>query len=324
MIEPAATPSRTSGRARGLLLLVAALATATVVAGSRPASADGAGDQIKAQNERCANRISIALTGKTASADQLSASDPKAAIDTLLKSADFQERFARFINQQFNNAPGATATPGEDASYWIAKTVIGKGTPWSDMFLGKYDIREYASNIAVVDDDNGLGYFRAYDWYTRYAGNEPNGVRIATAYRILNNVVGLKLTASTGSPNIDQTAKGRQAKPCSDCHFDGWFALDKVAAVLPLNTQQWNQYSGGPKAMLGDKMIGSDKELVQALVDSENFAVNACRLSFKYLYAREDNQCEGPLLDRCVDTFKSEKTIQSALSMIAHDASYCE
>ena len=54
-------------------------------------------------------------------------------------------------------------------------------------------------------------------------------------------------------------------------------------------------------------MIKNDQELVTALVESENFSVNACRLAFKFLYGRSDNQCEGALLDLCVDNFKAKR-----------------
>jgi hypothetical protein len=320
------------GGGRGVVLVVALVAGGSLAAGRRAHADNGSGD-VKAFNERCANRLSIAFLGKTATPDQMAAADPKQAIDGLMKSADFQERFARFINKDFNDAPGATTM--DDGPYWIATKVLATGAPWSDMFLGKYRLVSIASNPAVESDDNGLGYFRsgspdptlhtdADGWYGRYEGNESNGVKIATAYRIMHNVVGLRLTASTATVNSDRTATGRQAEPCVHCHYEGWYALDKVASVLPVKGQAYNAYNGGPKEMLGGQQIASDKELVTALVASENFSVNACRLAFKFLYAREDNRCEGPLLDRCVDTFKQQKTIQSALAVIAGDTTFCE
>lgn len=296
-------------------------AAALLAAGRRAGANDGPGDT-RAFNERCANRLSIALVGKTATPEQLSAADPKQAIDGLLESADFEERFARFINTEFNDAPAGE--PIADAPYYLAKRVLSTGRPWSDMFLGKYRLASIASNVAVFEDAAGLGYFRSAEWYERYEGNEPNKIKIATAYRILNNVVGLHLTATTGNPNTDQTATGRKAQGCAQCHYDEWYALDKVASVLPLKGERYDAYNGGPQEMLGGKQIKNDAELVAALVESENFSVNVCRLAFKYLYGREDNRCEGPLLDRCVDTFKAEKTMQSALALIARDPSFCE
>jgi hypothetical protein len=302
--------------------LAVAIVGTSLIAVGRPAGADGAA------NARCANRLSIAFVGKSASAAQLAATDPKQAIDGLLQSPDFQERFARFINSQFNDAPGPSAVTDApylaDAAYHMAKFILAGGGPWSDMFLGKYRLVSVASNPAVQADANGLGYFRSDAWFTRYQGNEPAGIKIATAYRIMNNVVGLRVTASTATPNSDVSATGRKAPGCAKCHYDNWYALDKVASVLPLKGQAYNAYNGGPQEMLGGKMIQNDQELVTALVQSENFSVNACRLAFKFLYGRTDNQCEGALLDLCVDNFKAQKTMQSALATIARDANFCE
>ena len=305
------------GMRNGAIALAVAL-----VAGQGTAAAD------QAANERCANRLSIAFIGKTAPANQMTAVDPKQAIDSLLQSPDFYERFARFINSEFNDSPGPSATTDApflaDAPYHLAKKVLAAGGPWSDMFLGKYRLVSVASNASVVDDANGLGYFRSDAWYRRYEGNEQAGIKIATAYRILNNVVGLRLPAATGAPDTDQSATGRKATGCAKCHYDNWYALDKIASVLPLKGQSYDAYSGGPKEMLGGKMIANDQQLVTALVESENFSVNACRLAFKFLYGRHDNQCEGALLDLCVANFKTQKTIQSALATVARDASFCE
>lgn len=302
--------------------LVAALSLACAFAATRRAGADEGTAAVVAFNERCANRLSIAFLGTTAPGNEMAAPDPKLALDRLFTTEAFRERFARFINTEWNSAPGASSLA--DAPYYIAKRVLEDASAWSEVFLGKFRLASIASNIAVFDDANGLGYFRTSDWYARYEGNEEHGIKLATAYRIMNNVVGLRLTASTSAPNVDQTAKGRQAAPCNGCHYSGWFALDEVAAVLPLKGQPFDAYQGGPKPMLGGKQIANDKELVTALVESENFSVNACRLAFKFLYAREDNRCDGPILDRCVERFKARKTIQSALSSIAGEPGFCE
>lgn len=304
------------------LVLATAIAGTSLVAVGGPTSAD------PPATERCANRLSIAFLGKSATAAQLTAPEPKQAIDGYMKSPEFQERFARFINSELNDAPGPSAATDApylaDAPYHLAKKILAGGNAWSDMFLGKYRLVSVASNASVVDDANGLGYFRSDAWYRRYEGNESGGVKLATAYRILNNVVGLRLAASTGTPSTDQSATGRKAAGCADCHYDNWYALDKIASVLPKKGQAYNAYSGAAQEMLGGKMIKNDQELVTALVESENFSVNACRLAFKFLYGRTDNQCEGELLDLCVDTFKAQKTIQAALSTVASDESFCE
>lgn len=298
-----------------IALLGAALLTAFALAATQRASADEGDDARAAFEERCANRLAIAFTGKAAAGAR--------SADGYLADPDFHERFARFVNMQFQ--PSASTDLLEDAPYWYAKKVLADGLPWSAMFLGKLRLFTVANtNVAVVPDDDGLGYFRSPRWYARYEGNEENGIKLMTAYRIMNNVVGLKLVASTASPTTDQSATGRQAASCKGCHFDGWFALDEVASILPRRGERFDAYRGGPKELLGGKTVGNDAELVATLVDSENFSVHACRLAFQFLYAREDNHCDGPVLDRCIETFKVRATMQSALASIAGEPGFCE
>ena len=72
------------------------------------------------------------------------------------------------------------------------------------------------------------------------------------------------------------------------------------------------------------RTITDDKSLVQTLVDSDSLKFNACRLAFKFLYGRDENKCEGPLFDQCIDAFTAGGTIQSAVATIAKDASFCQ
>jgi hypothetical protein len=304
---------------RTLLCLAALIPLAAL---ARTASA---GDENEAAfNERCATRLSIAFIGKSAAPELMASSDPKSAIDSLLKSADFHERFARFINAQFNDARGTTTM--QDAPYHLAKVVLRDEKPWSDLFMGNYRLQLLFNNVAVSEDPSGqgLGYFRSDGWYTRYEGNEEKGIKIATAYRMMNNVIGLTLVASTNSPDADVSAAGRATGSCKGCHYDNWFALDNVASILSTKGRPFDDYKGGPKAILGGKMVQNDKELIAALVESKNFSFNACRLAFKYLYGRPENRCEGTIFDACVDTFESKKTIQSALAAVANDPAFCQ
>ncbi|WP_394833560.1 hypothetical protein LVJ94_44340 [Pendulispora rubella] len=316
---------------RGRTMLVAAViaVAAAMAAGGRTAGAAGDGD-VQAFRERCATRLSISLLGKGANEALLASADPQSGVDALLESGDFVERFARFANAEFNRDPGKNSA--EDASYHLAKHVVKNGKPWSDLFLGPYKVDATGENgaVQVTEDAAGLGYFRSQPWLLRYAGNELAGLKIATAYRILNNVVGLQLMATTNAPDADVSATGRQAGSCTGCHFQNWYALDHVASVLSKKVTNdkgevsFKPYEGGAKDLLGGKSIADDKQVVQALVESENFSFQACRLSFKYLYGRPENQCEGPVLDRCITAFKATKTIQSAMAVIAKDPGFCQ
>ena len=315
------------------LLPLAALGAACLALVSSPkaAVAEGAEGDKAERAERCATRLSVAVLGDGATPELLASTDPQASVDGMLKDAKFIERFSRFINSQFNMAPGAT--PAEDASYFLAKHVLQNDKPWTDMFLGPYAVvpsdDDDNAGAVVRDDPDGLGYFRSRTWMVRYAGNEAQGMRIVAAYRMMWNTIGLTLSATTNAPVADQSAAGRQAGQCAGCHFQNWYALDKVAAVLGTKTgmgqrMRFNPPTGGPQEILGGVKVSNDKELVEALVANEAFSVNACRLAYKFLYGRAEYSCEGPAFDRCVDAFKKDKRIQTALSSVAKDPSFCE
>lgn len=313
---------------------VAPIAVAVLVAltGSpRKADAEPAADAAE-RTERCATRLFTAMVGEGATTEALASTTPLTYFDTLVKDARFQERFSRFINSQFNRTPGTT--PSEDASYYLARHVLQNDLPWSEMFVGKFEVapsnaQQAGSEAVVRANPNGLGYFRSRAWQVRYAGNELAGIRIVTAYRMMQNTIGLQLAAVTNAPTVDTSANGRKAAQCAGCHYDPWFALDKVAAVLGTRqgtgAQTTFQPSAlGPQAILGGKMVDGDAQLVQTLVENEAFDVNACRLAYKFLFGRNENACEGPVFDKCVAAFKADKKITSALAVVAKDPGFCE
>src|SRR3954468_6272789 len=90
-----------------------------------------------ARAERCATRLSIALLGESPSAALLSSPDPQAQTADMLKTPGFRERFARFVNAPYNRDPGTT--PGQDASYWLARRILETGRPWRDLFVGPFN-----------------------------------------------------------------------------------------------------------------------------------------------------------------------------------------
>jgi hypothetical protein len=286
---------------------------------SKPVRADG--DETE-KRERCATRLSIGLLGKSPDATLAAAANPQDQVDAMLADTVFVERFARFTNSQLNPQPGENVA--EDASYTLSKYVLTNKLPWSDLFVGAYDVTN-----AVAPDPNGLGYFRSVAWMRRYAGNEENGYRLSAAYRMLQNTTGLELTATTNVQGVDLTATGRQATACRGCHYESWFALDKVAKILSRRKGQAANMTflapnEGPQTILGAQTIADDKQLVTALVASENFRVNACRLAFKYLYGRIENTCEAQVFEHCVDAFAKDHTMQSAVAVIAKDPTFCQ
>jgi hypothetical protein len=313
---------------------VAAPVTAVVIglfAAIGTAHGDGVDAEKQAKGERCATRLSVAILSQSAKPELMSAADPQAQVDAMLTTPEFFEHFARFLNSELNRSPGFAEKPGQDAVYFLSKYVLQNGKPWSDLFLGPYMVAEDGK---VTSDAGGLGYFRSPTWMASHAGNDPSGLRLSSAFRIMQNVVGLKLVASTNSPNStveERSALGRKRAECASCHYDTWFALDKVAAVLS------RRAGGGDKPVtffdppegytpqqVVDGTISNDKELLTKLVASENFSFNACRVAFKFLNGREDNTCEGVLIDQCTDEFKAKGTIQSALALIAKAPGFCQ
>ena len=316
------------------LLPVAPLALGVILAmtsAPRRADADPASDA-KEKAEKCATRLYTAMIGDGATAAGLASANPQSMFETLVADPAFVERFSRYINSQFNRTPGAI--PAEDASYYMTKYVLTNAKPWSEMFVGQYDVvptitNNLNSEAMVTPNANGLGYFRSRQWAVRYAGNESAGIRIVTAYRMMQNTIGLKLSATTNAPDVDISANGRKSAQCAGCHFTPYFALDKVAAVLGTRTGTaqatvFNPSVLGPQAILGGVTITNDKELVTALVTNEAFDVNACRLAYGYLYGRAEYSCEGKVFDACVAAFKKDKLITSALAVVAKDPAFCE
>jgi hypothetical protein len=298
----------------------------------RRAIAEPAGADATEKAERCATRLFTAMTGEGATAEALASPSPQASFDTLVKDPRFVERFSRFINATFNDTAGAT--PAEDASYYLTKYVLQNDKAWSEMFVGRYDVApgtagQANSEAVVTDNAEGLGYFKSRAWMVRYAGNESAGIRIVAAYRMMQNSIGLHLAATTNAPEVDITANGRKAPQCAGCHYTPWFALDSVATVLGTrtgmgNNTQFQPSTAGAQQLLGGVPIANERELVEALVGNEAFDVNACRLAYKFLYNRIENGCEGPVFDACVDAFKKDKRITSALAVVAKDSTFCE
>jgi len=305
-------------------LAVTPIAALAAVLAAGPASAQATPEA----RARCATRLSAALLAQPPSAALLSATDPQATVDTMLTTPAFRERFARFINAKFNGDPGAT--PAEDASYYLARYVLQNNRPWRELFNGQYRVDPGATATAdavVVADPNGLGYFRSRPWMIRYAGNEIDGYRIVAAYRILNNVLGVKLVAAVNTDGID--AAGRMSAACAGCHYNNTFGLDYVAKILSRKfgegtAMTFGAPNEGPQPLLGGQMIANDAQLVNTMVASTDFKFNACRTAMEFLYARAEFKCEGPVFDACMAAFEANGTMTSALAAIAKDASFCQ
>ena len=336
----------------------ALLAAAAAATRSEPtARADGP-DATK--NDRCAIRLAASFLGTSPTADLLGAADPQADVAALMTAPAtkslFVERFARFVNSQLDDAPGTSAE--QDAVYYTAYRVLDEGLAWDQLFLGPFDVHPVSDPskridgyalvpsttntttndgavncskgcIAAFDAPDGLGYFRSDAWLRRYEGNESGGVKLVTANRMMQNVIGLKLQAVTNvAQGTDLTATGREAAACRGCHYDSPYALDKIASILTKrNTkpgvpaaQHFLPQAASSVTVLGGKTITDDRSLIETLVASDAFAFRTCRMAFQFLYGRVEHTCEAPQFDACVDSFKATKKIQSALESLATNA----
>jgi hypothetical protein len=282
-------------------------------------------------SQTCATKLSVALRGVSASTQLLADPNPQAQVNAMIETTEFKERFSRFVNSAFNRIPGATSE--EDSAYHLAKYLLNNGKPWHELFDGQYKVAKAANSnaIEVTADPEGLGYFRSTAWLRRYAGNELEGYKLSTAYRIQQNIIGLTLVAASAMPGVDFGLNGRQSAACRGCHFDSPFALDKVARVLTRKQGTGDQMTFTPppaadipQTVLGGIQISNDKDLVNALVGSDSFRFNTCRLAFRFLYGRPETKVEADIFDQCMSAFAADGKIETAVASIAADPTFCQ
>jgi hypothetical protein len=313
-------------------LFFAALVTSTAALGQ----SDGGVEY----RERCARRLASAIMGTGPTAAMMSATNPQTEVPNLLATVaqptdggmnvtPFQERFSRFINGTFN--PDMGMQPAEDATYYMTRYVLMNNLPWRNVFVGQNRVDPGPTvfdEARVVTDVNGLGYFRSRIWMVRYAGNEVAGYRLVAAYRMINNVLGVKLTAAQNTDGVDSAT--RQSNPaCSGCHYDPVFGLDLVAKVLSKRsgtgtTMTFIAPNEGAQTLLGGQSISNDSQLINAMVNSNDFKFRSCRLAMEFLYGRDEFKCEGQVFDACMTAFSSTGKITDAISAIARDPSFCQ
>jgi len=313
---------------RALFLLAV---PATIVASwATLGSSDGGPPTDDAARYRCATRLSLSLTGRPPSATLIADPDPQSKVDELLADPAFVEQFSRFVNSEMNPEPGET--PAGDATYFLAKHILTNSKPWHELFDGAYRVEAVAAvagspaTAQVVDDAAGLGYFRSRPWMVRYAGNEEDGYRLSAAFRIQQNIIGLDVGAVTSSPGTDISATGRMDGACRSCHYDSYFALDKVAKILSRKTGTdanitFTPSTEGPQQVLDGKTIANDADLVAALVSSTEHQFRTCRLAFQFAYGRAEATCESALFDACIDAYAASGDVRDALRTINRSAS---
>jgi hypothetical protein len=231
---------------------------------------------------RCATRVKASLTGTAATDAELQANDPQASVDEVLKSDAFIELFSRYLNAEMNPAPGMTSE--QDSTYHLAKYVLKADLPYKDLFVGKYNVsapKDKPNEVTVAPDPMGLGYFRSRAWQVRYAGNEAAGIKIVSAYRIMQNLTGLKLTAVQNADGVDISAAGRAGGVCRKCHYEDWSALDNVASILTVRKGAGDMMTFEPKKAdkidMDGKAVTDDESLVNRLPNDLQVSLRSSR-----------------------------------------------
>lgn len=248
------------------------------------------------------------------------------SVDEALRTAHFNNRFAAFINSKFNPEPGRNHAG--DATFWAAQHVMMNQLAWKELFVGRFKVPN-GDYPRVTADPNGIGYFTSEGWLQRYAGNEKDGYLIVAANRVLQNTIGSERVAAANNadPNVPNDAQGRRAAACAGCHFEGPYALDPVAMLLPRKTTVNNQVTfvptgAGPQRVL-NRSVTDLRELVETLVASDAFNFWSCRLAFEFVHGRAEYACEAPLFDRCVDAFQATGKIQDGIKVLVEDPGFC-
>src|SRR5207248_3172240 len=116
---------------------------------------------------------------------------------------EFRNRMAGFVTARWNPEP--TPYPSYDPAYYLALYVLQNNLAWKQMFVGGYSFPlTIAGNVSTApivtpDPTEARGYFASPEWQTRFQGNELEGYRLTTAYRLVNNVLGVQLTAAVNT-----------------------------------------------------------------------------------------------------------------------------
>lgn len=319
-----------SGPRHPLLFAAAAAGAAALIAVGRRSDIAQASPATGDPNTalRCRNQTSIALAGRLPTAEEIAAGDREAVVDGLLSHEDFREHFASFLMRELNNVPSEETY--QDALYLVALEVLKTNRPWSSLFNGAFGVRQSPATGRhyVYEDPQGLGYFRTPGWIQRYPGNEAQGVRLTAAYRMLNNLTGIRLTAVNNANATDVSKKGREASGCRSCHYDGWAPLDPVASILGARRGTGLSLEILPPApdavaVVGGRAVRNDRELVERLLSSEDYPLHMCDLMFHYVYGRAASSCEAPVVDACVATLKATDSAPMSLRGLVLHGGFC-
>lgn len=284
---------------------------------------------VSALNEKqCNQRLYNTLYGRPANESEINKADPISAVDSMLTNDAFYENFSRFANAHMNLVPESNRD-ANPVYNMIKNYIFNRDKQWYELFTAQVDV--VGQNVNPKTD--AVGYFENRHWKKANAGNEEDGFKLRTAYRILNNAIGLNLEALTVTSDggSGQNDRKNPDSVCVSCHFNLPFALDKVALILDRvdrrasdaqNTIFAAPLGPFPQTVYGQP-ISNLKELADMLVEREEFYTNACHVGFKFVFARQETSYESEVFSACIDKFKSTGKIQDTVRHFVKSELFC-
>jgi hypothetical protein len=297
---------------------------------------------------QCSQKLHSTLYGRSATAAELNIADPISQVDSMIQNNEFRVEFAKYINAHMNWVPGGERI-SENPVYSAVVNYLFKPRnndlealnseyPWKNLFTVGYETYDSGWNPKSTED-NGLnleasGYFSNKLWKSIYKGNEEAGVKLRTAYLIMNNQIGLSLDALTvnNSGGSGVAARTDPNSVCAACHLFPEFALDRVANVLPLvnrqtsDAQNFNELPSPnttPQMIYGSP-VSNLKELTAVLAELDQFDTNACDIAFQFVFGRERRSADNSIFQACITEFQDSGYITTAVRHFIESEIFCK
>jgi len=252
-------------------------------------------------------------------------------VDSIMASDEFIDHFASFVNSEMEWTPsdgiGNNPVYGAITQYLFEDD---EERDWQDLFTGNYELYGGGYNPR----GEGSGYFSDRVWKRKYKGNEEDGYKLRTAYLILNNTIGLNLEALTVNSSGGSGREARQdpTTVCYACHYKEEFALDRIANVLAQvdreSSDDQNLIELPPPGPTPQNIYGTDvsslDELVDSLVLTDEFYVNACNIAFNFVFGRDERSADKEIFQGCLAEFKTSGKISTAIRHYIDSDIFCK
>ena len=133
---------------------------------------------------------------------------------------------------------------------------------------------------------------------------------LAASFRILSNTTGLELTPSVGNAGDDRTATGARAgvQAAATSTTGSRSTSSRGSCRSKRHGRRDDVHAADRRAAAAPRQ--DDRERQGARRDARRLrrvAFNQCRHVFKFLYGRDENQCEAKVFDACVDALATRR-----------------